>query len=564
MVSQSEWTVSTTMTGTWSPLSLPNTDQQLLIKASPRTKGYTVHLTDLCYLWSETVSEQTVMRRAVEQGSSIDPSEDESQFSILLDKILGALRCEIGTKRELRQRGDESGLLLELTVPLPSPLMNLQWPVYLSKVSQKKFSTDFVLPLLSEAYIEKQHVSELVECLGEKDHVIAKLLDKFESSGADLTTIFPGFAGIKTMRKDRQRDQMTRQVKGLGAFDEQTWRERSSHVSLEGLSMNKIVNRMFNSTTALELETFFAGPMHDSQPTEWWECLGDPAIAKDSSLGHFSTERASATAPHDNEGFQRQATPPNLQKSGHVEPFDQRPKAINSSDADDDDDDDDDLDVPSQQTIQVRSLGRGKVRLSTESEALSNRPLSTADPAVKKTNTVNGFDECRFRTTTMVDEPLEPRLVESGSDTTDDEDEKKTSTHPGISRDGGLKHHVAQTHKSKLGVIGGSQRSADTATDTISKVNSATPNPPAKDHAGRVVLIGKTRSNTPSYGQITATTEEPSTETDLNECSADAVASSGSPPRRETSQESADKKRNALKRQLEEKAKTPVKKKRRF
>ncbi|KAK5158643.1 hypothetical protein LTR04_005164 [Oleoguttula sp. CCFEE 6159] len=550
------------MTGTWSPLNLPNTDQQLLIKASPRTKGYTVHLTDLCYLWSETVSEQTVMRRAVEQGSSIDPSEDESQFGILLDKILGALRCEIGTKRELCQRGDGSELLLELTAPLPSPLVNLQWPVYLSQVSQKKFSTDFILPLLSEAYIEKQHVSELVERLGEKDHVIAKLLDKLESSGADLTTIFPGFAGIKTLKKARQREHMARQVKGLEAFDEQTWREPSSHTSLEGLSMNKIVSRIFNSTTALGLETFFAGPMHDSQPTEWWKCLGDPATAKNSSLGYSSTQRASATVPDDNEGFQRQTTPPNLQKSGHVEPFGQRPN--DSSDADDDDDLDDDLDVPSQQTIQVRSSERGKVQLSTESEALSNRAQFTADAAVKKTNTVNGFDKRRSETTTMVDEPLGPRLFESGSDTTDDEIEKKTSTHPSFSRDTGLKHHVAQTYKGKLGIIGGSQKSADTAADTILKVNSATPNPPAKDHSGRVGLIRKTRSNTPIYGQITATTEEPSTETDLDERIADAVASSGSPPRRDTSQERADKKRDALKRQLEDKAKIPVKKKRKF
>lgn len=227
------------MISTWyrlpRPLAATNIPPLLVnIQISPT--GYTILLTDLTYIWSETLDRLGVVRRALRENTSIDPSEDTDQFKILLEKLRGALQGSSESTVQLCHLEDRK-LLLRLSLPLPAPLRQLQWPLHLSPASPTRLRTEFLMPLLGQYALQERLTESLLATIKEKDHVITKLVDKLDSSGVEVSTVFLSVALLKAGKKPLSWDAAGKAFKGLTAFNEQEWRtgfEANRQIDLRG------------------------------------------------------------------------------------------------------------------------------------------------------------------------------------------------------------------------------------------------------------------------------------------------------------------------------------------
>ncbi len=196
----------------------------LLVRFESNLKGYTILVTDLVHLWSESLSAEGIAKRAVNESCSIDPLESPDQFAILLAKVGGALLGGSDTALSLQHAGGGQ-LVLRTTSPLPPPLPPLRWPVYLSLAPAGQFSRELVLPLIGLQIDQAHRTDVLLRCVREKDHVIGKLVDKVESSGVQVGDVFLSAHGYAANRKGLSWDQAGRFVKGLRPFDEGEWKK---------------------------------------------------------------------------------------------------------------------------------------------------------------------------------------------------------------------------------------------------------------------------------------------------------------------------------------------------
>lgn len=256
----------------WKPLKLTTQDQAipcLLAKYDFGPTTYTVSLTDLTYLWTESLDRKQIIRRALELNTSIDPSEDSSQMQLLLSHVREALEGISGTSVTLTRIDALNKLPLNLSVMLPSPLPPLEWPIILSQASQELFTTHFVLPFLSQNLSLRGQIVSLLENLREKDNVIRKLTDRMHSDGTDIRSLFPGAGSVRSGLRVSGKEAAARSVRGMAAFDESDWREQFSANRNSPNSMHGLVEAVFSSDN---------GDMKDfTQPLEvqpqWWEHL---------------------------------------------------------------------------------------------------------------------------------------------------------------------------------------------------------------------------------------------------------------------------------------------------
>lgn len=283
------------MDATWIPLQPKNTQANtppLLVKSVFTRSSYSIYLTDLSRIWHEDLDRRQVIRRALNENTSIDPSEDANQLWILLEKIQSAVRGVEGTACFLEGRQSHGkGLLLRVTAPLPPPLGALQWPIHLALCSQDTLRQELVLPLFGLIYHQKQRSEDLLARLGEKDHVISKLMDKLEASGMDISSVFPSAAAIKASRKLSQREQAATQVKGLAKFDSQHWQLNSNPQSIDKSAVldmmhDDLLQRDFSRLNPSIGEMFLS---------EWWSNLKptheDLTTSQASREAQFATKR---------------------------------------------------------------------------------------------------------------------------------------------------------------------------------------------------------------------------------------------------------------------------------
>ncbi len=264
------------MAQAWSILPLPRskTLPLLLVKCQFENAAYTIHLTDLTYVWSETLDRRQIIRRALNDDTSIDPSEDAGQLKILLKKLEEALQGEQQTSLELESDVKDKSLLLNAVAPLPAPLRPLTWAIHLEPSSQETVTSELVLPSLNVQLMQRCQVSALLGQIKEKDHVIGRLLDKLESSGVELNSVFPGTAGYKHGKKGSERANAAKYVKGLGAFDEEQWSNETARSKPPVASQQELVQEVFKTR---EMETL---PKTDSiayvEPLRsWWTTLNN-------------------------------------------------------------------------------------------------------------------------------------------------------------------------------------------------------------------------------------------------------------------------------------------------
>ena len=242
----------------WRPLRLTTQNQAipcLLAKYDFGPTSYTVHLTDLTYLWTESLDRKQIIRRALELNTSIDPSEDGSQMRLLLSHIREALEGVPGTSVTLTRKDTLNELPLDLSAMLPSPLPPLEWPITLSQASQESFTSHFVLPFLSQSLTLRGQIVSLLDSLREKDNVVRKLSDRMQSDGTDFSKLFPGAGSIRSGSR----------VSGKEAAA----REHFSANSNSPSSIHGLVEKLFSPDNRDMKD--FAQPA-EVQP-KWWEHL---------------------------------------------------------------------------------------------------------------------------------------------------------------------------------------------------------------------------------------------------------------------------------------------------
>ncbi len=233
------------MAPSWRPLGSIPQSPPLLIRYKFEPSQYKIHLTDLTYIWTETLERKQIFKRALNTDTSIDPSETPDQLRLLLRKIQNSLEGAEGTKLSL-SRGENPGeLVLRTIAQLPHPFKPLEWPIHLASAPRNSLTTELLLPCLSEQFVAKAQVESLLQFLKEKDHVIGKLADRMQLDGVDFGTLFPGALGLKTGAKLSNREHAGKLVKGLNEFNETQWRKALSATLSSSPNLQDVIPRIF-------------------------------------------------------------------------------------------------------------------------------------------------------------------------------------------------------------------------------------------------------------------------------------------------------------------------------
>lgn len=258
------------MPGSWKRLALTNNETcpPLLFRFETSSKGYEILLTDLAHIWSESLNYKQILSRASKEEASIDPSQDEDQYSVLLQKIGDALRSsDTGSYASLignETRGQ--GMELVTTTKLPAPLDPLVWTMQLSQLPQNALTQHILLPILEGESSREARMNSLMEKLKEKDKVLGKLFDKVSSSGIDLSTVFPGMAGVKAGRKGTLFAQAAKVIKGVTPFDEDMWDKEFGEGSSNLNIGPNIVQELGGETPPSNSNLKSIG----AAPEDWW------------------------------------------------------------------------------------------------------------------------------------------------------------------------------------------------------------------------------------------------------------------------------------------------------
>ncbi|KAF5859261.1 hypothetical protein ETB97_003115 [Aspergillus alliaceus] len=555
----------------WKRLNLSNQENipPLLFRYTSTSNGYGLYITDLTNIWSEHLTRQDILRRADEQNTPIDPSEDTEQFKVLLQKIGDALRGQSGTTANLGSGSRGDSLELILLTKLPAPLQPLKWNARLLKEPHSAATKQLLLPLIQAEADWELCQRSLIDQLHKKDWILGKLFDKIEDVGIDLSTIFPGISGLRTGPKGATLEQAAKHIKGIAPFDENAWlKELNAPSAGIGVAANIL------EETSSSKSTNRSGALIPP-PDQWWEKV----IATKSTTGptreesepkrgrepsNISLEADTDTAAEtEDDGFERQETPPRLKQ----------PKGTEES--------------PSS------SEGNEEIERSSTSKS----PLPSKQKSPTKPSKGLGIIGGKKPTKELQSSSLSPsmRTQPTADDETDSGSEHESSA-LALLLPVKAKQRASENVQSKprgLGIIGGKKKERQATfgeSTSLPKVKSpsvqtekdrpspqASPSPEIRTkRAGKLGVIGgKTskydvgctpvhRSEESSAGLSEETLKHSSKPTmpPLPESREPKLPEQ--PKREETDQERADRKREELKRQLEAKSKAPVRKKRKF
>jgi hypothetical protein len=241
----------------------------LLVRTEFTSSSFTVSVTDLCQVWTEALGKEEICSRAAGEGTTIDPSEDESQLPVLLDKLETALRrASRDTQLELSSVANENvaqgcDLLLKLGVKLPPPFPRLEWTFRLTQGSAIDFTNRFVLPLISMASTHTEVIEDLFTIIAEKDRVIEKLKDSLVEGNANINMIVG-----------------TRRRKALQEFDRKAW--ESDAWDVPNRKPGEVVGDVFG-----EERKYDAGQIQHIKPSaeEWWKGVEEESPAAPRKTG---------------------------------------------------------------------------------------------------------------------------------------------------------------------------------------------------------------------------------------------------------------------------------------
>ncbi|KAF5871616.1 putative xlf family protein [Botrytis fragariae] len=586
----------------WRPLKLSSSaGAQLppfLISSEFNDDSYLVQLSDLTNTWVESVDRDAIIERSREGNTSIDPSEDEDQLSIFLEKIRLGLAGGIDTSLSL-QVGPEIGddlspsLLLHVTIPLPGGLKDLEWRYELALQTPKETVDKLLIPSLIALQEKKKEVEKLVELLEEKDAVIQKLVDTLENQGNDLGIIFHQVAGRPGKKIDRKK--ASEKIQGLKIFDVEAWKQKSESDKPD--DKWELLHNVFGgndiSPNLSKADRFDK----EDRNYNWWKNMQGKRVGTSGSkpainATGLSRRRIQQEHTQSEDDFQVQSTPPHLS----------RPKAkpdVSMDDSTEEDDDDDDLDAPSQRSSVPDNLSISQARAPSPDRTLSPSPspprvkplvkLGTKRKVPTPTPPSENADDA-----TEDDEPI-PAILHSTNAIDDNYNDNDTTDDDAPSSSPPKRHQTPKTspaEKGKLGKIGGKKAPSPSpepesepdpepiaepeatkvrpkrgilgkiggkkkGTVTIPEIDSQNSVSPKK----KLGTIGGKKAATGGASQREDTPDEVSRGRERALTIETEKSKEKTPPPRETSEERADKKRAILKKELEAKVRRQLKRK---
>ncbi|EEH48321.2 uncharacterized protein PADG_04405 [Paracoccidioides brasiliensis Pb18] len=307
----------------WSILPLPNGNNtpHLLYKYVTSKSGCEIYLTDLAYIWSQSLSRREILNDASKYNTSIDPSEDEEQYFVLLEKIADALRGSGGSSISLTRGPGSEDLKLITSTNLPPPLDPLEWTFSLLQLPPVTLTKHILLPILKGEANHEARVLSLIDHIKQKDWTLSKLFDKIESSGMDLSTVFPGMGNVRLYRKESIYSQASKHIKGAAPFDEDSWKLEFQAKDADYNLGVHIAKELSGPLVELPADDFIL--------ENWWDKLGEGAVnrpkiatkgkaqenltaRKSPSLEELKDEEEEATQSDDADEFQTMETPQRL------------------------------------------------------------------------------------------------------------------------------------------------------------------------------------------------------------------------------------------------------------
>lgn len=240
----------------------------LLVKYEFGPSHYKIYLSDLTYLWMESLERRQIVKRALNEDTSIDPSESGDQLQLLLQNIQKALDEVEGATLSLSKSDISQQIILHTTTPLPGALKPLVWPFHLMSAPQHLLTAELLQPCLTQQFFAKAQVVSLIQLIKDKDHVISRLTEKMQSDGTDLSKIFPGASGLRSGAKSHFRESASKFVKGLGEFDDRQWRK----CFLDSTQLPSNLSDFFSQVLCSDLEDFPELVIKDTG-SFWWQNL---------------------------------------------------------------------------------------------------------------------------------------------------------------------------------------------------------------------------------------------------------------------------------------------------
>jgi hypothetical protein len=580
----------------------------LLIKSTFGKHGYNIKLTDLSRIWVETLSRDEIITRARKRNCSIDPGEDSSQHKIFLEKLQSALNQDGKTNFAFSATNDGK-LKLHLEAPLPSPLPTFEWEVDLERSHDGDLGAELVSPLLRRAHILNHRMELLIAELHAKDKIISKITDRLEASGHDLTAVFPGLSNVKLTRSTSQQEQLARHMRGLGKFDEVMWKAQLSTATDIAVLPESSEDAIFASLPQSSFNS-----ENTDKAANWWQQVPvgrhidlEEGVSQDAPGGagrapdqQRSLLRQETSDLDQHDGFQRQATPPRLRshspptaRQEDVEMSGTGGPALSDEDSTEDEDD---LDRPSQRpSTSRRRTTHETIAAQASSEPTSPTPPPSSNSAAKPTITSGPFtheEDTEDDDDDDLDGPSQPS-------------QKATSTSQLASRQKSQTPQPAApttttTTKSPprrtLGKLGGrlptkpTSKSPSPPPEEIPSGPMPTtnplppdPQPKPKSKLGKIggikarpksqeespppvpsAAIAPTARSAAATARRSTTSPEPQPNSSRQQAKPQHADKTADKTVEQTEAERADAKREALKRELEAKAKAPIKKKRKF
>ncbi|KAI9847737.1 MAG: hypothetical protein M1837_001985 [Sclerophora amabilis] len=572
----------------------------LLMKSAFTTSGYSISVTDLTNIWSESLDRRAIIRRALNEDTSIDPSEDAGQLKILIGKIGSALDGERGTSLDVSGCSAENALILKISSLLPAPLQPLEWSAQLTLMPQRTVTNELLLPTLGAHMTLKVLISSLLDQLKEKDHVIGKFVDKAEPAGMDLGVVFPSTANLKSGKRVPSRSAAAKVVKGLGVFDENKWMDEIGGNLSRDFDLQEALDTIFGDSEDSSTTKISSIKPRDF-PQNWWTRPKTPPAAQDASyendqppprIGDTGSGLSQPQAPgkDSDDEFQLQQSPPFLGSPAKpakntVGPTSEGTaqehgkSSVKSFEHDGEETTDDEGGaVP---TVQHR--GASKKRLDWENLTASRGAKQVQDDEGALNENLGLGTEQKLALPTRKRSLEFDEVATSNGRGSEVEDTNRATKGSGdATTSDGIGAETLPKPVGRLGQIGfrhntASHQLSKRPNDTIKSVSPSRP----KNPQGRLGTIGgkqKAKQADSSSNQGLSTNEretQKSAEDPEIKLDAMSLLSNSRPerksPRRdqpprspETAEEKADRKREELKRRLDEKARVSQKKKRKF
>lgn len=255
----------------------------LLFRYAFGPSNCSIWLTDLTYVWTETLDRKSIIQRSFSLDTSIDPSEDSSQMQLLLSSVETALAQKPGTDIRVTAEAGGERITLRLTVPLPAPLAPLKWNFNLRRCAAQEFTREVVMPLLLLQVKSATEKRSLFHHLKEKDNVISKLINQMQADGCDMSKVFPGSVFSKSSSRTDVRQVLSKSVKGISEFKKQEWQtqvDSSTNLKMDSKSL------LLNITP---IEHFESATDLGETKTEWWFSSKTPPGVKEGASAKTTT-----------------------------------------------------------------------------------------------------------------------------------------------------------------------------------------------------------------------------------------------------------------------------------